>query len=83
MPRNTPVWFTATTRSQTSSSVSVIVAQTRMPALFTSTSTRPRSSTTWSTTAVHCSGDVTSCSRKVAPMPDAVALPSSTSRSVR
>src|SRR5262249_61593509 len=41
MPRNTPVWLIAIPRFHASSSVSVIDAQWKMPALFTSTSTWP------------------------------------------
>src|SRR5579864_3549907 len=82
MPRNTPVWLIATSRSQSSNDVCVIVAHSSTPALLTSTSSRPRSRTTCSTTSAHRSGDVTSCSTKVAPMSAAVLAPSSARTSV-
>ena len=56
MPRNTPVWFTATTSFQDSNDVSTMRSHRRMPALLIRMSTRPWSSTTRETSDVPLRG---------------------------
>ena len=68
IPRNTPVWFTATIRFHASSAVSVIVAQCRMPALFMSTSRCPWLVEHPRRPPLPLVGSVTSCSRNVPPI---------------
>src|SRR6516165_7505659 len=82
MPRNTPVWFTASTSFHDLGDVSTMRSQRRMPALLTRMSSRPCASTTRVTSAVHWSGSVTSCSTNVPPSPAAVFSPSSVTTSV-
>ena len=82
MPRNTPVWFTATTSFQDSNDVSTMRSQRRIPALLIRMSRRPHSSTTRETSALHCAGSATSCSTNVPPISAAVFAPSSVSTSV-
>src|SRR4051794_1724764 len=60
MPRNTPTWFTSCNRRKSSSVVSASGAARKIPALLTSTSTRPRRSRAQRETASHAPSSVTS-----------------------
>jgi hypothetical protein len=76
MPRRTPVWLTASVRSQVSSGMSAIMPGTKIPALFTRTSTPPNSARTRSRIRSQASVEDTSCSTNRRPSSTAGALTS-------
>jgi hypothetical protein len=60
MPSQQPTAFTSSTRRKSASGISAISAKVRIPALFTSTSSRPNASTASATAAAQSSSLVTS-----------------------
>ena len=72
IPRNTPVWFTARTRSQTSSGVSVIVRPVEDAGVVHQHVDAARVGEHAVDDLAHCAGSVTSWSRNVPPRSAAV-----------
>src|SRR5215471_10918403 len=60
MPSQQPTAFTSRIRRKSAGDMSAIVANFSTPALFTSTSSRPKASSVASTTVAHCASLVTS-----------------------